>query len=50
VQPLAKALESNLQRVLKKDRSNDWVPFAIGDLESVGQVIDMVRTAFYGSN
>lgn len=45
IQRLTDALTSNLRRALQKDSSNDWVPVAVGDLESVGQAVDMIREA-----
>jgi hypothetical protein len=43
VQRLVESLESNIERALRKDKSNDWVPLAVGRLEAVGKVVDAVR-------
>ncbi len=43
IQPLAKSLQNNIERALRKDTSNDWVLISIGDREGVGRIIEAVR-------
>ena len=43
VQPLGEALEKNLRRALRKDKSSDWVPVAVGDRQGVSLVLDALR-------
>lgn len=45
MQPLADALRANLRRVLVKDASCDWVPFACGEEFEVRRVLAEVHAA-----